>query len=563
MLNDFERESECTYKGETYSVRDNGAVLRHPRIGHKPRPMDNVWTFGKYNAKTGYAEIVGERVHRIVATTFHGPAPSPQHVVDHIDTNRRNNRPENLRWITKLENILLNPITAKKIIFLCGSIEEFLKDPSILRKNENNRDFEWMRAVSKEEAAASLNRMLDWAKSDKPSFGGSLGEWIYQRSLPGYGKGKANVSTATENAVDGSKEKETTEIRQTTAKAAQDKLAKTNPFDFPRPNTANSSGEIRLYRTRTELFGSIKAQLDSDKRIKLPDIVLPTAGKGIVIRESWIEEFQEIEYYYEGKSRIPKSLGLHCKNGSYVALLFLIEAGVDGKERDRLKSERQNIVEIDLSWAKDGVTDLEMEYILQTDITKKKWICNEQIPKAREMLMRVCEPIEPAGQGGAHSYFACPLYLKSIMDLDCLYCNYRIDIEPDRRGAPQDSLCFGKARIQTYEELVSVIDVKKEDERIVGITYNGNGKIETKRFDKEVQLPGKTIFQLWSERKNKNIVVHNIYSDWYVLIENDPQESFDKTGEVYGKLGKSVRELKDCEVRSIYSFNSYCWEIVK
>ena len=116
MLNDFEKEIEVTHKGETYSVRDNGAVLRHPHIGSKSRPIDNVWTFGKYNTKTGYAEIGGERVHRIVATAFHGVAPTPQHVVDHIDTNRRNNRPENLRWITKLENILLNPITVKKIV---------------------------------------------------------------------------------------------------------------------------------------------------------------------------------------------------------------------------------------------------------------------------------------------------------------------------------------------------------------------------------------------------------------------------------------------------------------
>ena len=166
MINDFKKELECSYKGETYSVRDNGAVLRHPHNKQKPRPKDNVWTFGKYNEKTGYAEIAGERIHRIVATAFHGAAPSSQYVVDHIDTNRRNNRPENLRWITKLENILLNPITAKKIVLLCGSIEEFLREPSKLRQNEISKDFEWMRAVSKEEAATSLERLLCWAKSE-------------------------------------------------------------------------------------------------------------------------------------------------------------------------------------------------------------------------------------------------------------------------------------------------------------------------------------------------------------------------------------------------------------
>ena len=30
-IDDFARELTCTYKGETYSVRDNGAVRRHPQ----------------------------------------------------------------------------------------------------------------------------------------------------------------------------------------------------------------------------------------------------------------------------------------------------------------------------------------------------------------------------------------------------------------------------------------------------------------------------------------------------------------------------------------------------
>ena len=50
----FEKESECDYKGEHYSVRDNGAVMRHPKNGHRPRPLDNIWTFGKKNEKKGY-----------------------------------------------------------------------------------------------------------------------------------------------------------------------------------------------------------------------------------------------------------------------------------------------------------------------------------------------------------------------------------------------------------------------------------------------------------------------------------------------------------------------------
>lgn len=178
------RELVCNYKEEQYSVRDNGEVLRFPRIGKKQRSADNHWTFGKLNRRTGYLEIASVRVHRIIATAFHGPAPTQEHVVDHVDTNKQNNRPENLRWVTRLENILLNPITARRIMIVCGSVEAFLANPSAFRDKFPDPNYNWMCTVSAEEAEISLNRLLAWAKIDKMPSGGTLGEWIFNRPAP-------------------------------------------------------------------------------------------------------------------------------------------------------------------------------------------------------------------------------------------------------------------------------------------------------------------------------------------------------------------------------------------
>ena len=185
LLNQYNREQTVTYKGEVYLVRDNGAVLRHSRPNKRKRQYDDIWTFGKTDNKAGYMYIAQERIHRIVATAFHGEPPTQVHVVDHIDTNRRNNRPENLRWLTRLENALQNPVTVKKIEFLCGSIEAFLKDPSKLRKSSFEKDVSWMRTVTPEEAQACRERMHLWAKTDtQASSGGSLGEWVYKPISP-------------------------------------------------------------------------------------------------------------------------------------------------------------------------------------------------------------------------------------------------------------------------------------------------------------------------------------------------------------------------------------------
>jgi len=169
-ISDYSQELTCIYKEETYSVRDNGAIIRHPRKEGRIRVLDAVWTFGKVNSQKGYLEIGNIAIHRIVAIAFLGPPPTVQHVVDHIDTNRQNNRPENLHWVTRFENIILNEITRKKIELLCGcSIEEILRDISILHNASLPTQYYWMRTVTADEAKASLQRWNTWVERTKPS----------------------------------------------------------------------------------------------------------------------------------------------------------------------------------------------------------------------------------------------------------------------------------------------------------------------------------------------------------------------------------------------------------
>ena len=183
LLNEFEEVRDCDFKGEHYSVRDNGAVFRHARIGKRLRKDDNRWTFGTPNATNGYMYIGGiVRIHQIVATAFFGERDTKKYVVDHKDSNRRNNRVENLHWLTRLENVLKNPATLKKVIMCCGSLEAFLENPSMLGKFANqDPNFSWMRTVSKEEGRQALKNMNEWAKQPivEPK-GKSMGEWIYQ-----------------------------------------------------------------------------------------------------------------------------------------------------------------------------------------------------------------------------------------------------------------------------------------------------------------------------------------------------------------------------------------------
>lgn len=188
LLDVFDCEMQCEYKGRHYTVRDNGSICRLPKPNSRLSKWDNVWTFGAKDERTGYMLFPGNiRVHQVVATAFHGAPEDSKMVIDHIDTNRCNNRPENLHWVTRLENVLNNPITRRKIAYLCGgSIENFLNDPSILREYASEPNTKWMRAVSKAEAAKCLRNLSRWAEEDnvcekqKPrGKGRGIGEWIF------------------------------------------------------------------------------------------------------------------------------------------------------------------------------------------------------------------------------------------------------------------------------------------------------------------------------------------------------------------------------------------------
>lgn len=231
----FDSIKECEYKGESYSVREDGAVMRHPKKEGKVRPLDNKWTLGKKNPSNGYMTLGSARVHIIVATAFHGVHDTTRFVVDHIDTNRCNNRPENLRWLTRLENILLNEITRKKVELICGSIEAFLENPSLLFGYETeDANFSWMRNVTKEEAQKCLDNWSHWAKTAAPDPNykkaeSHVGDWLF--------KSKPSIHSAT-----------TTELENPFKKAIRESQREYRGNVFETPNETKSFEEKDFYK---------------------------------------------------------------------------------------------------------------------------------------------------------------------------------------------------------------------------------------------------------------------------------------------------------------------------
>lgn len=159
-INDFKEERTCVYKNETYSVRDNGSVLRHSGNSTRKRRIDNTWTFGTVDTR-GFMLIGGERINRIVATAFCGNPPTEQFVVFHKNYNSQDNRAQNLSWVTKFEFKILQPSIQSQLQILLGmKIEAILSDISILQKIDVP-NLNWMKSVTQEEADICLQKFID------------------------------------------------------------------------------------------------------------------------------------------------------------------------------------------------------------------------------------------------------------------------------------------------------------------------------------------------------------------------------------------------------------------
>lgn len=94
---------EASSEGEIRSHRrgSKGKILKPWRRGGPDgQAYRAVWISGGSRQKRRKAYV-----HELVAAAFHGRRPSKLYVVSHLDEDKENCRPDNLKWDTQLGNM--------------------------------------------------------------------------------------------------------------------------------------------------------------------------------------------------------------------------------------------------------------------------------------------------------------------------------------------------------------------------------------------------------------------------------------------------------------------------
>lgn len=105
----FEGRYQASSEGRVRSLDRHDRVIRHGKLvdifyrGKVLRP-GVTGGYGKVHITDKSGVQTGHWVHALVCSAFHGLRPQ-QHDAAHLDGDQTNNRPENLRWASRLENI--------------------------------------------------------------------------------------------------------------------------------------------------------------------------------------------------------------------------------------------------------------------------------------------------------------------------------------------------------------------------------------------------------------------------------------------------------------------------
>ena len=91
---------------EEYQASNFGQIRKRQRNGGMKIVKQSLHPDGYYDVSDQILTKGRDYVHRVIATTF-CPNDDTKHkvIVDHLDNNPKNNRADNLEWITQAENV--------------------------------------------------------------------------------------------------------------------------------------------------------------------------------------------------------------------------------------------------------------------------------------------------------------------------------------------------------------------------------------------------------------------------------------------------------------------------
>lgn len=108
-VSDEGRVCKLPYEATTGAWGHSRRYVSKPTYGYTMRANKNA---ARSYRGVHYRSLGSLKVHQLVCEAFHGPKPTKDSVVIHIDEDAHNNRADNLKWGTQKENLNMPKVKA-------------------------------------------------------------------------------------------------------------------------------------------------------------------------------------------------------------------------------------------------------------------------------------------------------------------------------------------------------------------------------------------------------------------------------------------------------------------
>jgi len=219
---------------------------------------------------------------------------------------------------------------------------------------------------------------------------------------------------------------------------------------------AHKKGEDCASAVETAFHLSAKRILSEKMGFTIPQVIaeFDSYRAPFLLADEQTVDFDMVVLEMRTHNIIPDVIAI--KNGVALFIEIRVTHRVDEDKLRKIRKLGISAIEIDLSDLPRSFSEDDLERLILSETSNKKWLYNTKAEKTRNHVLELCEKRYQKNRGMAQHIDNCPIPARvwkgkpyaNLID-DCLYCDYCFKVGPNMSYI----FCGGRKKIKTLDDL--------------------------------------------------------------------------------------------------------------